>query len=177
MLKRMFLTLLIMVLTNIYLPVSIKAKVTPDDLYQSKRANFKNQLLKIPDPAKRQLLIQADQTLYNINQIVCNRFATEINKMAAILEEEKTRLGVTQTVVAYGQGDTLLDSAAYSLNYAAEALAFQKAQDYTPDLQGTNLPQAVNNSAANLKGKLKTLQNKILQAKTAINKALDYYEK
>jgi hypothetical protein len=152
------------------------ARTTPDDIYKQTRANFENNLSKIQDPQKKQLVIQADWELKNINQNVCDRFEKDLDKLAAILDEEKSRQGITNTVVAYGQGSTPLDSAAYSLNYAAEALAYQRSQDYTPNISGMNLSGAVNNSAGNLKYSLQTLQNKILNAKAGVKKAVDYYK-
>lgn len=152
------------------------ARVTPEDIYQAKRAQFENNLLKVNNLGQKQQIIQADKTLVLINQQVCNRFDVDIARMSAILEEEKSRQNITQTIVAYGRGDTPLDSAAYYLNYAAEAVAYQKVQDYTPSLGQANPQNAVNISANNLKSDLKILQGKILRAKTEVKKVLDYYE-
>lgn len=156
--------------------MSVLARVTPNDIYQQTRADFTANLSKISDPVKRQLVVQADETLKDINQRVCNRWENDLNKMAAILDEEKSRQKVTKTIVAYGQGNTPLDDAAYYLNYAAEALAYQKSQDYTPYISNSNLAAAINNSSANLRSSLAVLQSKILRAKAEVKKAIDYYE-
>lgn len=150
------------------------ARVTPDDLLQQKKADFQTNLEKIKDNQKKQAVIKADLTLQEINQQVCLRFQEDLNKMAAILDEEKRRQNVTKTIVAYGQGNTPLDAAAYSLNFAAEALAYQKAQNYTPNISGGNLSGAVNTSSGNLRSDLGVLKGKILNAQAAIKKALDY---
>ncbi len=158
-------------------PTYVFARVTPDDLLQEKRATFQANLNKIQNSKKRQAVINSDLTLQEINQTVCSRFQKDLDKMAAILDEEKRRQNVTKTIVAYGQGNTPFDSAAYQLNFAAEALAYQKAKDYTPNIGNNNLLGAVNTNSSNLKSDLGVLQNKILNAKTAVKKALDYYEK
>lgn len=167
----------LIILINLLNPSISKARITPEDIYQQTRANFENNLLKIQDQQKKQLVITADQQLKDINQAVCARFQLDLDKMAAIMEELKSRQNVTKTIVAYGQGDTPLDTSAYYLNYAAEALAYQKIQDYTPSITGTNLAGAITNSSNNLRSSLITLQNKILRAKQEIKKAVEYYEK
>lgn len=169
--------LLLIILGNLFSPSITFARVTPNDIYQQTRSNFETNLSKIQDSVKRQSVVVADQALKDINQSVCTRFKVDIDKMAAIMEEEKSRQNITKTVVAYGQGNTPLDSAAYYLNYAAEALAYQKSQDYTPNISGGNLAGGINNSSRNLRNNLEVLQSKILRAKAEIRKALDYYEK
>lgn len=112
--------------------------------------------------------------LKDINHNICTNFDSDLNKMAAILDQEKTRQHITQTRVAYGMGDTPMDSAGYYLNYAAEAVAYQKVQDYTPK---SLTSESAQESLDNLISSLTTLSGKVLRAKTEIRKALDYYEK
>ncbi|MDD2822834.1 MAG: hypothetical protein PHQ59_02010 [Candidatus Daviesbacteria bacterium] len=173
--RKVFLILLI--LTSLLIGPSVYARTTPEDIQNQTRFNFENNLSKIEDPKKKQLILSADQQLKNINQTVCNRLELDINKLSAIFEELKSRENVTNTIVAYGQGSTPLDTAAYYLNYAAEALAYQRAQDYTPAIGGGNLKSAINYSSNNLKSNLGTLQNKILRAKSEVKKAINAYEK
>lgn len=161
----------------LFTPSFASARITPNDLYLQKRANFETNLSKISDPNKKQRVLQSDQILKDINQTVCARFQIDIDKLSAILEEEKLRQDVTNTVVAYGQGNTPLDSAAYYVNYAAEALAYQKSQDYTPNISGGNFANAINVSSNNLKSSLNVLQKQILKAKAEVKKTLNYYEK
>lgn len=173
-----FKIILFFVFLTLLNPLTAFARVTPNDIYQAKREQFKTDLEKIFNPEKKQNIQKADKMLSEINQSVCDRFDMDINKLSAILEEEKFRQQVTKTVVAYGQGNTPLDTAAYYLNYAAEANAFQKVQDYTPQIaNGKNLAGGVNASISNLKSNLQTVKGKILRAKTEIKKAISYYEK
>ncbi|MFA5932824.1 MAG: hypothetical protein WCV81_01000 [Microgenomates group bacterium] len=167
------LILFLVIFINLFFASPTFARITPEDIYQQTRANFENNLSKIQDTQKKQSIITADNELKNINQLVCNRFQLDIDKLSAILEEEKSRQNVTKTVVAYGQGNTKLDTAAYYLNYAAEALAYQRIQDYTPQIGSGNYAGAINNSAANLKSNLVSLQNKILRAKSEVKKAIN----
>lgn len=170
--KKAILTLLILLV----LPSAVYARVTPNDIYEAKRAAFESQLNKISDPTKKEKVRQADQMLYDINQKVCLRFDEDLNKLSAILEELKRRNNVTETVVAFGQGDTQLDTAAYWLNYAAEAVAYQKIQDYTPSLNLSNLSGSITVRLNELRGDLGVLKNKVLRAKTEVKKAVDEYE-
>lgn len=164
----LFILLLIVVLSS---PMSASARITPEDIYKERRAQFEIQLSKISDPAKKDIVIKADKMLNEINQKVCERFDEDVTKMAAILEELKRRAGVTETVVAFGQGDTTLDKAAYWVNYAQEAVAFQKIQDYTPQI-GSDPSIGIANSQANLRSSLVGLQQKIIRAKNEVKKAL-----
>ncbi len=159
------------------LPAPVQARTTPNDIYQQRQEEFRNDLAKIQNPTKKDLVIKANSELYDINQQICDRFEIDIYKMAAVLDEEKKRQGVTHTIVAYGQGNTPLDQAAYYLNYAEEALAYQRIQDYTPNLSNGDVSESVVKSKDLLENNLEVLQEKILTAKAEINKALDYYEK
>ncbi|MDO8498877.1 MAG: hypothetical protein Q7S44_03770 [bacterium] len=165
--------LLLLVLSLTLFPSGTLARVTPNDLYQAKRADFESNLSKISDSSKKETVRQADRILGETNQRVCQRFDVEIAHLAAILEEKKYRQGVSNTVVAYGRGNTALDSAAYYLNYAAEAVAYQKIQDYTPLIGQGNLKGSVNTSMLNLKSNLQTVQGKILKAKAEVGKAVE----
>lgn len=157
-------------------PSIVLARVTRDDIYQEKRAVFKTSLEKIKNPTDRQKIELVDQKLNGVNQKVCDRFDIEIKKLSAILEEEKERQNVTDAVVAYGRGDTPIDTAAYYLNYAAEAVAYQRSQDYTPVI-GSNYKVGLTSSLSNLKSNLNITQSKIIKAKTEVKKAVDHYEK
>lgn len=99
-----------------------------------------------------------DQTLFNINQKVCSRFNTDTAKLAAIMEEVKRRQGITETRVAYGQVDTPIEQADYWVNFAAEAIAYQKIQKYSDKTR--------------LKSDLSVLKNKILRAKNEVKKVI-----
>src|SRR3989338_9374767 len=98
-------------------------------------------------------------SLYQINQKVCDRFEVDMVKLAAIMEELRRRKGITETRVAFGGVDTQIKSADYQITYAAEALAYQRAQKYS--------------SKAQLRSSLEVLKNKILKAKGEVRKALD----
>lgn len=175
--KTLVLVSLGLLIINFLATTDLFARITPNDRYQQTRADFVTNLSKIQDQQKKQLIITADQQLKDTNQLVCARFQIDLDKMAAILEELKSRQNVTKTVVAYGQGSTQLDTAAYYLNYAAEALAYQKIQDYTPNIAASNLAGSITYSSNNLKGNLNVLQNKILRAKQEVKKALNTDEK
>lgn len=102
----------------------------------------------------------APNYLYLINQKVCSRFEDDLAKMAAIVEEVKRRKGITETRVAFGGVDTPIKVADYQITYAAEAIAFQRAQKFSYKNE--------------LKSSLEVLKNKILQAKNEVGKVLTY---
>ena len=99
------------------------------------------------------------KTLDDANQKVCTRFEEDVTRLAAIMEEVKRREGVTETRVAFGNVDTPIETADYWINFAAEAVAFQRIQKYS--------------SANSLKGNLGVLKNKILRAKEEVRKVLE----
>ncbi|KKR16571.1 MAG: hypothetical protein UT77_C0006G0068 [Candidatus Daviesbacteria bacterium GW2011_GWC2_40_12] len=101
-------------------------------------------------------------SLYQINQKVCDRFEGDMVKLAAIMEELRRRKGVTETRVAFGGVDTQIKSADYQVTFAAEALAFQRAQKFS--------------SKSVLKANLLGLQSKILRTKSEVRKALNETE-
>lgn len=104
------------------------------------------------------ITVIATSNLDQINQKVCNRFEEDLVKMAAIMEELRRRKGITETRVAFGGIDTPIKSADYQITYAAEALAYQRAQKYT--------------SLNDVRYSLQTLAGKILRAKAEVKKAL-----
>lgn len=103
--------------------------------------------------------IYAEVGLNDVNQKVCSRFEGDVLKLAAIMEELRRRRGVTETRVAFGGVDTPIKSADYWVTYAAEAVAYQKAQKYLSKSQS--------------RSSLETLRSKILRAKGEVGKALD----
>jgi len=143
------------------------ARYTPNDSYQENRAAFENSLRGM-DPAKAEKVRKADGLLIGINQKVCDRFEEDLNKLAAIMDEFRARKGITQTRVAYGNVNTPVEQADYWINFAAEAIAYQRAQDYTPQ-NGAILP-----SMNSLKYDLGILQGKVIKAKIEAKKALNY---
>jgi len=100
----------------------------------------------------------AAPTLDYINQKVCDRFEEDLSRLAAIMEEIRRREGITETRVAFGGVDTAIESADYQITYAAEAIAYQRYKK----------PESING----LKSSLGVLKNKVLQAKTAVGKAI-----
>lgn len=102
--------------------------------------------------------VLAVPNLDEINQKVSNRFEEDLVKMAAIMEELRRRKGITETRVAFGGIDTPIKSADYWITYAAESLAFQRAQKYM--------------SVNDVRYSLQSLANKILRAKAEVKKAL-----
>jgi hypothetical protein len=102
--------------------------------------------------------VSAQIDLSLVNQKVCDRFEEDLNKLAAIMEEHRRREGILETRVAFGGVDTPVESADYQITYAAEALAFQRAQKPS--------------SVGQLKSSLNVLAGKILKAKTQVGKVL-----
>ncbi len=103
--------------------------------------------------------VQAAPTLDQVNQKVCDRFEEDLSRLAAIMEELRRRKGITETRVAFGGIDDAIKSADYEITYAAEALAYQRAQKAS--------------SVGQLRSSLQGLRSKILQAKAEVGKALN----
>lgn len=103
--------------------------------------------------------VSAAPTLDDINQKVCNRFEEDVNKLSAIMDELRDREGITETRVAFGGVDTQIESADYWINFAAEAIAYQRAQEYK--------------SSSQLKSSLQTLAGKVKRAKNEVREALN----
>lgn len=97
--------------------------------------------------------------LTEVNQKVCDRFEEDIVKLAAIMDEVRDRKGIKETRVAFGGLDTSIKNADYLVTYAAEALAYQRAQQYS--------------SPSQLRSSLEVLRGKILKAKSEIGRVLD----
>lgn len=111
------------------------------------------------------LLITLPSTVYaftsldEVNQKVCDRFEEDVSRMAAIMEEVRRRKGITETRVAFGGIDDQIKSADYWITYAAEAIAFQRAQKYSSKQQ--------------LRSHLEVLKGKVLRAKNEVGEALN----
>lgn len=93
-----------------------------------------------------------------VNQKVCDRFNDDSLRLAAIMDEYKRRKGITQTRVAYGNVNTPVENADYYINYAAEAIAYQRVQHFS--------------SAAGLRSALQVLVGKISKAKAEVGGVL-----
>lgn len=98
-------------------------------------------------------------TLDDVNQKVCIRFEEDMSRLAAIMEEVRERLGITETRVAFGGIDDQIKSADYWITYAAEAIAYHRAQNFSSKQQ--------------LRSSLEVLKGKVLRAKNEVRKALE----
>lgn len=105
------------------------------------------------------ITVFATLTLDQMNQRVCDRFEMDLSKMAAIMEEVRERKGIKETRVAFGGIDTPIKSGDYWVNFAAEAVAFQRVQKYS--------------SENGLRSSLEVLKGKVLKAKTEVGKAIN----
>jgi hypothetical protein len=161
-------------LSTVYYPLfTVSARYTPEDAYQEKRAVYDAALAKISDSAKVEKIKQADSLLNQINQSVTFRFDEEINRLGAIMMEVRRRQGITETRVAFGGVETDIEQADYWVNYAAEAVAYQKIQDYTPQFSSESQAKgAITASMNNLENDLEILKGKILKAKTEVGKVI-----
>ena len=101
----------------------------------------------------------ASLSLDQVNQKVCNRFEEDVSRLAAIMEEVRRRKGITETRVAFGGIDDQIKSADYQVTFAAEAIAYQRAQKYS--------------SKSELRYSLEGLKTKVLRAKSEVGKALN----
>lgn len=99
-----------------------------------------------------------NDNLDQINQKVCDRFEDDVSKLAAIMDEVKNRQGIKETRVAFGGIDSNIKQADYWVTFAAEAIAYQRAQKFST----TSL----------LRSNLEVLKGKVLQAKQAVRQAL-----
>lgn len=100
-----------------------------------------------------------EDSLDRTNQKVCNRFEMDVLKLSAIMDELRERKGIKETRVAFGGSDTPIKQADYYINFAAEAIAYQRVQKYS--------------SKNVLRSSLEVLKGKILTAKNAVSKALN----
>lgn len=105
----------------------------------------------------------AATSIDEVNQAICDRFDADTLKLAAIMEEYKRRKGIEDepTVVAFTARKNQVEEADYWINYANEAIAYQRYQEYSP------------NGKAQLKSNLGVLKNKVLRAKNEVKKVLD----
>ena len=100
----------------------------------------------------------AFSTFDDVNQKVCDRFEEDVSRLAGIMEELRRRAGIKETRVAFGGIDDQIKSADYQITFAAEAIAYQRAQKYS--------------SKSELRYSLESLKEKVLKAKSEVGKAL-----
>lgn len=97
-------------------------------------------------------------SLDEINQKVCTRFEEDVSRLAGIMEEVRRRKGITETRVAFGGIDDVIKSADYQVTFAAEAIAFERAQKFS--------------STSGLRSSLEILREKLLRAKVEVGRVL-----
>lgn len=159
----------------IFFPSITFARVSLNDVYQQKRDAWEAQVAKL-SPENQAKVKKADELLKQVNLAVCSRFDEDVAVLTAVDVQIRERKGLDSvpTIVAYGSGNTPLENAEYWLNYAQEAVAYQKIADYTTSISGDNsVDSAIAIQKANLKSNLGVLANKILRAKSEIAKVLN----
>ena len=158
-----------------FFQMPVFARTTPNDTYQAKREMFYLSLDFIKDSSKKDTVIQVDKQLVETNQQISLRFEEDVNKLAAIMQEIKARMKIEDqpTVVAFGTAANQIEAADYSVNFAAEAVAFQKIQDYTPVITTeSNLSGPISSSVNRMKADFSVLRGKVLRAKSEVSKVL-----
>lgn len=105
------------------------------------------------------LQVYAATDLDQVNQKVCSRFEEDVLRLAAIMEKVRSRKGIKETRVAFGGIDDQVKSADYQITFAAEAIAYQRAQKFS--------------GKSDLRYSLEVLKGKVLRAKSEIGKALN----
>lgn len=103
--------------------------------------------------------VYASINLDQINQKVCDRFEEDTVRLAAIMDELRDRKGMKQTRVAFGGIQNQVETADYWVTYAAEAIAYERAQKFS--------------SASQLRSSLEVLSGKVLKAKAEVGRALE----
>lgn len=175
MMKIVFIVLFLLIAVYLNLSSISFARVSVNDVYQAKRQAWEEKVAKLSS-ANQEKVKKADQILKDVNLKICSRFDEDIALLTAIDTEIRSRRGMDSvpTVVAYGSGNTPLENAEYWLNYAQEAVAYQKIADYTTNINGnSSVEGAINSEKASLKSDLGVLKNKILRAKEELRKVLN----
>lgn len=103
--------------------------------------------------------VHAFTSLDDVNQKVCDRFEEEVSRLAAIMEELRRRKGIVETRVAFGGIDDQIKSADYWITYAAEAIAYHRAQNFLGKQQ--------------LRSSLEVLRGKVSRAKNEVGRAIE----
>jgi hypothetical protein len=161
----------LIILIILVMPNLAWARTTPNDLYQEKRAGFENTLSRFQDPAKKSQVLKLDQQLKETNLKIAVRFEEETLKLGAVMEEYKRRQGIKETRVAYGNVDSAIEQADYWVNYAAEAVAYQKIADYTPyGVSENNISASANSAINTIRLDYSVLRGKIMRAKSEVAK-------
>lgn len=96
--------------------------------------------------------------LDSVNQKVSSRFEEDLSRLSAIMDEVRSRQGILETRVAFGGVDTPIKEADYWITYAAEAIAYQRAQKFS--------------SSNQLRSSLEVLKGKILRAKREVSEVV-----
>ncbi len=155
------LSLLLLSCLSIIFPVAVLARITPEDIVNSKLSAY-NQKVKNYSPSNQQKLTQLSTNIADINKKITNQWEMTMLRQGEVLDEYQNRNG--------GKESEGIKNARYWITYAHEATAYQAAKIYIFDLTlETNIkPDAVStlsvfqSDLSVLKGKVKKSEN-ILQ--------------
>jgi len=145
---------------QIILPVTVFARVTPEDIVNSKKEAYESRVVNY-SAAHRQNLEIFSKKIVEVNKKRTDELDRIMVAQALILDEYETRLG------SGGQGRRAdeIEKARYWITYAHEAVAYQAAKIYIFDLSGeSNITRDALNTISFFQSELNSARSKVINS-------------
>lgn len=163
-LKKIRYFLLGLIFTAVCFPVVVQARVTPEDIVNAKRDKYQEKVNTYTSDNKAKLS-QLSQSIVDLNQLLCTKLTESMSMQAAILDEYERRVGEKQSEE--------IKDARYWITYAHEAVAYQAAKNYVPDLSTQSNIKNDQLSMINLfQNEMMATRKKVLFSQTTLAKVI-----
>lgn len=162
---------LVVILLALFVPVSIQARTTPEDILNQQRQVYQ-QKIRNYSPENRIKLERLNKQINDLNQKLSNELEQNILRQGEILDEYVERNGIEEDGGKDGINRNLsgkVENARYWITYTHEAVAFQKAKVYVFNLTSEkNLKSDANNLISRLQGDLNGTRQKVINSQKTL---------
>lgn len=158
----------------IFITPTIQARTTPEDIINAKRQEY-NQRLQNYSPEGKQKLADFERKIADLNKLITDDYETQMLRHGTILDEYIRRNQISER-----QGDGIsrnlsepVENSRYWITYAHEAVAYQAAKIYIPNLSGeANINRDLATQINILQSDTNILRNKIIKSQTILSSLL-----
>lgn len=140
------------------------AKAAYKESMQTAREDFKTKLRAIKDTNKQATVEKIDARLAEINTTRTEKMSSALARLSTLLEKVAEKTSTSDSA--------LLTAARASLTTSKEAVAAQATKEYVIDISTTSLRQSVMTTISDLKTDLRTTNQTVIDARTAVVAAL-----
>jgi len=154
----------VLALTFFLMPLNAQARITPEDIVNSKKEAYEKRVVSY-SPAHKKSLEDLSKKIAGVNKKRTDELERIMVTQALILDEYERR--------SDGKNGQQIKEARYWITYAHEAVAYQAAKIYIFELSGeSNLTKDALNTVSFFQSELNSARSKVINSRKTLTDTL-----